>query len=72
MAAGKRTKPIGAAGGRDWGLPIADWGFEDAGPELFVWTECETKPIWPGFTPPWGPGKSEIQSTNSETNPNVK
>jgi hypothetical protein len=26
-----KTKPIGAAGGRDWGLRIADWGFANAG-----------------------------------------
>jgi hypothetical protein len=27
MRAGEKTKPIGAARGRDWGLGIADWGF---------------------------------------------
>jgi hypothetical protein len=29
-----KTKPIGAAGGRDWRLEIADWGFEAMGPRL--------------------------------------
>jgi hypothetical protein len=28
MSAPRKTKPIGAAGGRDWGLRIANWGFE--------------------------------------------
>jgi hypothetical protein len=31
MRVAKKTKPISAAGGRDWGLGIADWGFEAAG-----------------------------------------
>jgi hypothetical protein len=27
MRVAEKTKPILAAGGRDWGLEIADWGF---------------------------------------------
>jgi hypothetical protein len=47
----RQTKPIGAAGGRDCGLEIADWGFEGVRCARFVWTEYQTNPIWPAESP---------------------
>jgi hypothetical protein len=45
MRVGEKTKPIGAAHGRDWGLGMADWGFEDARCVRLVWSSRQTKPI---------------------------
>jgi hypothetical protein len=47
----RQTNPIWAAGGRDWGLEIADWGFEDARYASSVWTPRQTNPICRVFGP---------------------
>jgi len=47
MSALRQTNPIRAARGRDWGLGIADRGFEDGPDASAVWTECQTNPITP-------------------------
>jgi hypothetical protein len=56
LSAPCKTKPIGAAGGRDWGLRIGDWGFEGWEAGFVVWTTRQTNPIFAVLGPKTGVG----------------